>query len=78
MRLKSGWMFWPIAATIRLIPHIVWQNLHPRLPADAERLLSLVESYNIETSPGLARCCPASLKNSKTQSNHGRNEEPAG
>lgn len=41
-----------------LIPHIVWQNLHPQLPADAERLLSLVESYNIETSPGLAAMLP--------------------
>jgi putative membrane-bound dehydrogenase-like protein len=41
-----------------LIPHIVWQNLHPRLPADAERLLSLVEGINIETSPGLAAMLP--------------------
>lgn len=41
-----------------LIPHIVWQNLHPHLPADAERLLSLVENINIETSPGLAEMLP--------------------
>ena len=41
-----------------LIPHIVWQNLHPNLPADAERLLSLVENINIETSPGLAALLP--------------------
>ena len=41
-----------------LIPHIVWQNLHPRLPADSERLLSLVENYHIETSPGLAAMLP--------------------
>ena len=41
-----------------LIPHIVWQNLHPRLPADAERLLTLVESINIETAPGLAEMLP--------------------
>ena len=41
-----------------LIPHIVWQNLHPHLPADAERLLALVENINIETSPGLAEMLP--------------------
>jgi putative membrane-bound dehydrogenase-like protein len=37
-----------------LIPPIVWQNLHPRLPADAPRLLEMVESVNLEKAPGLA------------------------
>lgn len=37
-----------------LIPHIVWQNLHPRLPADAPKLLELAEKADIEKSPGLA------------------------
>ncbi|MEZ6134767.1 MAG: hypothetical protein R3C53_07650 [Pirellulaceae bacterium] len=37
-----------------LIPHIVWQNLHPRLPAESERLLQLVEQVDLESAPGLA------------------------
>jgi len=41
-----------------LIPHIVWQNLHPRLPAESERLLSMVEKINIDTAPGLAAMLP--------------------
>ena len=41
-----------------LIPHIVWQNLHPRLPADSERLLSMVEKIDIDTAPGLAAMLP--------------------
>lgn len=41
-----------------IIPHIVWQNLHPKLPADADRFLSMVESVNIETAPGIAALLP--------------------
>ncbi len=41
-----------------LIPHIVWQNLHPQLPADSERLLTMVESIDIEKAPGLAAMLP--------------------
>ncbi len=41
-----------------LIPHIVWQNLHPRLPAESERLLSMVEKINIDNAPGLAGMLP--------------------
>lgn len=37
-----------------LIPHIVWQNLHPRLPAEAAELLEMVESVDLEKTPGLA------------------------
>ncbi len=41
-----------------LIPHIVWQNLHPKLPAAAEHLLALAEKVDIEKSPGLAAVLP--------------------
>ncbi len=37
-----------------LLPHIVWQNLHARLPAESGRLLALVESVDLEKAPGLA------------------------
>ncbi len=37
-----------------LIPHIVWQNLHPRLPSEAERLMTMVETIDLEQAPGLA------------------------
>jgi putative membrane-bound dehydrogenase-like protein len=37
-----------------LIPRIVWQNLHPELPAAADRLLELVEDVDLEQAPGLA------------------------
>ncbi len=41
-----------------LLPHIVWQNLHPRLPAEAERLLTMVEQVDLEQAPGLAAMLP--------------------
>jgi putative membrane-bound dehydrogenase-like protein len=41
-----------------LIPHIVWQNLHPKLPAESDRLLGLVEKVNIDQAPGLAAMLP--------------------
>ncbi len=50
-----------------LIPHIVWQNLHPQLPADSERLLTMVETINIETAPGLAALLPELPRNCRTQ-----------
>jgi len=37
-----------------LIPHIVWQNLHRRLPKESETLLALVETVDLEKAPGLA------------------------
>jgi hypothetical protein len=37
-----------------LIPHIVWQNLHRRLPKESEALLALVETVDLEKAPGLA------------------------
>lgn len=36
-----------------LIPHIVWQNLHPELPAKAEQLLALVEKVDLDKASGL-------------------------
>ncbi|GIW96767.1 MAG: hypothetical protein KatS3mg111_0100 [Pirellulaceae bacterium] len=41
-----------------LIPHIVWQNLHPHLPQRAEELLQLVEQVDLSTAPGLAAMLP--------------------
>jgi putative membrane-bound dehydrogenase-like protein len=38
----------------RLIPHIVWQNMHSRLPDEAERLMTMVEAVDLEKAPGLA------------------------
>ncbi len=37
-----------------LIPHIVWQNLHPELPAKSDQLLALVEKVDLEKAKGLA------------------------
>ncbi|MCA9130590.1 MAG: hypothetical protein KDB22_26055 [Planctomycetales bacterium] len=38
-----------------LIPHIVWQNMHPQLgPAEADRLLVLAESVDLSNAPGFA------------------------
>ncbi len=41
-----------------LLPHIVWQNLHPRLPADSAKLLAMVESIELDKAPGLAAMLP--------------------
>ena len=41
-----------------LIPHIVWQNLHPQLPADSDKLLAMVEGIDIEKAHGLAALLP--------------------
>jgi putative membrane-bound dehydrogenase-like protein len=37
-----------------LIPHIVWQNLNPLLPAKSDALLAMVEQVDLEQAPGLA------------------------
>ncbi|RMF38979.1 MAG: hypothetical protein D6753_14825 [Planctomycetota bacterium] len=42
----------------RLIPHIVWQNLHPHLPRRAEELLEMVEKIDLTEAPGLAAVLP--------------------
>jgi hypothetical protein len=41
-----------------LIPHIVWQNLHPMLPEKADRLLELVEQAKVADSPAVAAILP--------------------
>lgn len=41
-----------------LIPHIVWQNLHPHLPKRSAELLNLVEAIDLEQAPGLAAMLP--------------------
>lgn len=41
-----------------LIPHIVWQNLHPLLPKRSDELLALVEDVDIAKAPGLAAMLP--------------------
>lgn len=37
-----------------LIPPIVWQNLHSKLPAQSTQLLELASEANLEQAPGLA------------------------
>lgn len=41
-----------------LLPHIVWQNLHPHLPQRSEELLGLVESIDLGEAPGMAAMLP--------------------
>ncbi|MEM8735354.1 MAG: dehydrogenase, partial [Planctomycetota bacterium] len=41
-----------------LIPHIVWQNLHPSLPERADELLSAAEKVDLAAAPGLAAMLP--------------------
>ncbi|MSQ93330.1 MAG: c-type cytochrome [Gemmataceae bacterium] len=42
----------------KLIPHIVWQNLHPLLEKDGERFLSLAGKVDLAKAPGLAKVLP--------------------
>jgi putative membrane-bound dehydrogenase-like protein len=41
-----------------LIPHIVWQNLHPLLEKDADRFVKVVEATDLGRNPGLAAILP--------------------
>jgi glucose/arabinose dehydrogenase len=41
-----------------LIPHIVWQNLHPQLPTRAKELLILVKAHDLKASPNLKKIMP--------------------
>ncbi|HZZ77504.1 MAG TPA: hypothetical protein VFE62_03235, partial [Gemmataceae bacterium] len=45
----------------KLIPHIVWQNLHPLLEKDGERFLTLASKANLSKSPGLAKVLPRAI-----------------
>ncbi|MBC8355497.1 MAG: hypothetical protein H8E66_26260 [Planctomycetes bacterium] len=41
-----------------LIPHIVWQNLHPELPKRAKDFLTLVKAQDLKASPNLKKIMP--------------------
>ncbi len=45
----------------KLIPHIVWQNLHPLLEKNGERFLTLAAKADLAKSPGLARMLPRAI-----------------
>jgi putative heme-binding domain-containing protein len=42
----------------RLIPHVVWQNLHPLLEQDGLRFLRLSKADNVKDSPAVAALLP--------------------
>jgi len=44
--------------TDKLIPHIVWQNLHPLLPTQSANFLAEVKKHNLKESPALAKIMP--------------------
>ena len=41
-----------------LIPHIVWQNLHPQLPMRVKEFLTLVKTHDLKASPNLKKILP--------------------
>lgn len=45
----------------KLIPHIVWQNLHPLLEKDGERFLTLASKVDLAKSPGVAKVLPRAI-----------------
>ena len=45
----------------KLIPHVVWQNLHPLLEKDGERFLTLAAKADLAKSPGLAKVLPRAI-----------------
>ena len=42
----------------KLIPHIVWQNLHPLLEKRSDDFLKEVKKYDLQKSPGLKALMP--------------------
>ena len=42
----------------KLIPNIVWQNLHPLLDDQSDRFLKLVKEYDLKKTGSLARVMP--------------------
>jgi len=42
----------------KLIPHIVWQNLHPLLEEHAPQFIALAAQSDLKASPGLAKILP--------------------
>jgi putative heme-binding domain-containing protein len=45
----------------KLIPHIVWQNLHPLLEKDGERFLALASKVDLAKAPGVAKVLPRAI-----------------
>ncbi|MCA9031672.1 MAG: hypothetical protein KDA66_12740, partial [Planctomycetaceae bacterium] len=41
-----------------LIPHLVWQNLHPLLETRSAEFLKLAKQYNLKEHPNLAAMMP--------------------
>jgi glucose/arabinose dehydrogenase len=42
----------------RLVPHVVWQNLHPLLEDRSDEFLALVKEYDLKKTPNLAKIMP--------------------
>jgi putative membrane-bound dehydrogenase-like protein len=45
----------------KLIPHIVWQNLHPLLEKDGDRFLTFAAKPDLAKAPGLAKVLPRAV-----------------
>ncbi|HEV7225104.1 MAG TPA: PVC-type heme-binding CxxCH protein, partial [Pirellulales bacterium] len=46
----------------KLIPHIVWQNLHPRLEDHSEQFLAIVRNSKLSDEPNLAAIMPRAIE----------------
>ena len=46
----------------KLIPHIVWQNLHPLLATRSDDFLAEVKKYDLKATPGLAKILPRAVE----------------
>lgn len=42
----------------RLIPHIVWQNLHPLLETQSDEFLKAIKQYDLKATPSLSQIMP--------------------
>jgi hypothetical protein len=42
----------------KLIPHIVWQNLHPLLETHSSGFLAAVKQHDLKAAPALAKIMP--------------------
>jgi putative membrane-bound dehydrogenase-like protein len=46
----------------KLIPHIVWQNLHPLLATQSDAFLAEVKKYDLKATPSLAKIMPRAVE----------------
>jgi hypothetical protein len=46
----------------KLIPHIVWQNLHPLLATRSDDFLAEVKKYDLKATPTLAKIMPRAIE----------------